>query len=74
MLGMIKHTFTFMNTQMFMKLYPSLVRTHMEFAVQAWSPQLKKDIILLEKVQQRATRLVLELENWIIRVDWLAWV
>ena len=63
MLGRIRHTFTFMNKQMFMKLYPSLVRTHMEFAVQAWSPQLKKDIILLEKVQQRATRLVPEIRE-----------
>ena len=63
MLGRIRHTFTFMNKQMFMKLYPSLVRTHMEYAVQAWSPQLNKDIILLEKVQQRATRLVPEIRD-----------
>ena len=63
MLGRIRHTFTFMNKQMFMKLYPSLVRTHMEYAVQAWSPQLNKDIILLEKVQQRATRLVPDIRD-----------
>ena len=63
MLGRIRHTFTFMKKQMFMKLYPSLVRTHMEYAVQAWSPQLNKDIILLEKVQQRATRLVPEIRE-----------
>ena len=63
MLGRIRHTFTFMNAIMFMKLYPSLVRTHMEYAVQAWSPQLKKDITLLEKVQQRATRLVPEIRE-----------
>ena len=61
MLGRIRHTFTYMNKYIFMKVYPSLVRTHMEYAVQAWSPQLKKDITSLEKVQKRATRLVPEL-------------
>ena len=44
-------------------VYPSLVRTHMEFAVQAWSPQLKKDIEILGKVKKRATKLVPEIRN-----------
>ena len=61
MIGRIRQTFTYMNKYIFKKVYPSLVRTHMEYAVQAWSPQLKKDINILEKVQQRATRLVPEL-------------
>ena len=39
-------------------IYPSMIRSHMEHAVQAWSPQLKKDINLLELVQRRATKLV----------------
>ena len=50
-----------MNKHIFLKVYPSLVRTHMEYAIQAWSPQLKKDILVLEKVQKRATRMVPEL-------------
>ena len=52
MVGWIKRTFSYMDIDMFKALYPSLVRSHMEYAVQAWSPQLRKDIQLLEKVQQ----------------------
>ena len=59
-LGRIKHTFTYMNKDMFLGLYPSLVRSHMEYAVQAWSPHYQKEIDLLEKVQQRATKIIPE--------------
>ena len=61
MVGRIRHTFTYMNRTIFLKVYPSIVRCHMEYAVQAWSPQLIKDIGSLEKVQKRATKLVPEL-------------
>ena len=63
MVGWIKKTFTYMDDNMFKALYPALVRSQMEYAVQAWSPQLRKDINQLEKVQQRATKLVHRLRN-----------
>ena len=63
MLGMIKIGFACLDKEMFMNLYPVLVRPLIEYCVQVWSPHMQKHIDLLEGVQKRATKLVPELRN-----------
>ncbi|MEW8544372.1 MAG: reverse transcriptase domain-containing protein, partial [Candidatus Thiodiazotropha sp.] len=57
-LGIIFRTFMFMDKEMFLNLYKSMVRPHLEYATQIWSPKYKKDKIIIENVQRRATRLL----------------
>ncbi|CAC5361163.1 unnamed protein product [Mytilus coruscus] len=57
-LSLIHHSFDYMDQDMFLTLYKSIVRPLLEYATCVWSPHLKKDIRKLESVQRRATKLV----------------
>jgi hypothetical protein len=57
-LGMIKRTIISRDKDILLRLYKSLVRPHLEYCVQVWNPNLKKDKELLEKVQRRATKMI----------------
>ncbi len=57
-LGQITRSFHYRSKKVFLELYKTYVRPHLEFAVQAWSPWLRADIEKLEGVQQRAIRMI----------------
>ncbi len=70
MLYFIKRLFTSLTKEIFVPLYSVLVRSHLEYAIQANCPYLKKDINHLERIQRTATRWVkglrgLTYEGWL---------
>ncbi len=58
MLYFIKRSITCLTKKIFVPLYSALVRPHLEYAIRANCPYLKKDINHLERIQRAATRWV----------------
>ena len=62
-LGLIARNFRYKSKELILPLYKSLVRPHLEHAVQFWSPHLRRDIDKIEEIQRTATKIIPEIRN-----------
>ena len=56
-----KRNFIYLASDSFVVLYKSMIRSHLEYAVSVWNPHHQS--LKLEKVQKRATKLVLTVKK-----------
>ncbi|KAI8493802.1 hypothetical protein Bbelb_281490 [Branchiostoma belcheri] len=61
--GLLWRTFEYIDTEVFLLLYKSLIRPHLEYGAPVWSPHQWKQADQIENVQRRASKRVPGLNN-----------
>jgi len=62
-LGCIKRSVARRSREVILPLCSKLVTPYLEYHIQMWNPQYRKDMDLLEYLQRRATKMVQEMEH-----------
>ncbi|XP_078059894.1 uncharacterized protein LOC144485672 [Mustelus asterias] len=57
-LAFINRGIEFRSREIMLQLYRTLVRPHLEYCAQFWSPHYRKDVEAIERVQRRFTRML----------------
>ena len=63
MIGILRHTFTFLDKDTFLQLYTAFILPHVEYDNAIWYPYLNRKSAAIERVQQWATKLVLKIKD-----------
>ena len=63
MTGILKRNFKYMDDRIFLNLYKSLVRPHIEYSCVVWNPVTIRDQKAIEGVHRRATKSIPNLKD-----------
>lgn len=61
--GLTIRSFVYLDRIMLVKLYKSLIRPHLEYANVIWHPMYKNQLVAIERVQRRVTKLLPDIKD-----------
>ena len=61
--GLVKPNFVYMDKELFLTLYKALIRPIFDYGNSVYYPTTKKNKTIIENVQRRATKIVLQLKD-----------